>query len=92
MKRYHIFVSGRVQGVFFRANTVGTADRLGIKGWVRNLRDGRVEIVAEGDEEKLKEFVNWLKKGPILAKVVDIVIEEETPTGEFTNFEKKETI
>ncbi|MCD6575782.1 MAG: acylphosphatase [Nanoarchaeota archaeon] len=92
MKRFHIFVSGRVQGVFFRANTVEVARKLGIVGWVRNLRDGRVEIVAEGSEEKLKEFVEWLKKGPILAKVVDIVIEEETPTGEFSDFEKRETI
>ena len=89
MKRFHIFVSGRVQGVFFRANAVEIANKLLIKGWVRNLKDGRVEIVAEGSKEKLKEFIEWLKEGPMLAKVVDIVVEEEKPTGEFDNFERK---
>ncbi len=88
MKRLHIFVSGRVQGVFFRANTVKVANKLGIKGWVKNLSDGRVEIVAEGSEEKLREFVEWLKKGPMLAKVTDLIIEEQTPTNEFKNFER----
>ena len=92
MKRYHIFVSGRVQGVFFRANTIEVANKLGIKGWVRNLKDGRVEIVAEGSEDKLNELVEWLKKGPILAKVVDLVIKEENPTGEFESFERRETV
>jgi acylphosphatase len=89
VKRYHIFVSGRVQGVFFRASTVEVAKKLGITGWVRNLNDGRVEVVAEGSKEKLDELIGWLKKGPILAKVVDLVIEEETPTGEFKDFERR---
>ena len=91
MKRFHILVSGRVQGVFFRTNTVEVARKLRIKGWIRNLKDGRVEIVAEGGKENLDKLVEWLKDGPVLAKVVDLVIEEEKPTGEFDNFERKET-
>lgn len=91
MKRFHIFVSGRVQGVFFRATTVEVANKLGIKGWVRNRLDGRVEIVAEGEEGKLKDFIEWLKNGPPLAKVTDIVIEEEEPTGGFRSFERRPT-
>ncbi|MCD6547586.1 MAG: acylphosphatase [Nanoarchaeota archaeon] len=92
MKRFHIFVSGRVQGVFFRANAVNVAKTLGIKGWVRNRKDGRVEIVAEGEDEKLKEFIKWVKKGPILAKVTKVEIKEETPAGEFKEFERRETV
>ena len=88
MKRFHIFVSGRVQRVFFRANAVEVANKLGIKGWVRNMDDGRVEIVAEGKKEQLDDFAEWLKKGPLLAKVYDLTIEEEKPTGEFKDFER----
>ena len=92
MKRFHIFVSGRVQGVFFRASTVDTAKKLGIFGWVRNLHDGRVEIIAEAENDKIQEFVDWLKKGgPVLAKVVDLVIEEEVPNKEFNSFERMDT-
>jgi len=89
MKIYHILISGRVQGVFFRTNTVEVANRLGIKGWVRNRKDGKVEIVAEGRKEKLKEFVEWLREGPILAKVTDLVIKEEMPTNKFKEFVRK---
>jgi acylphosphatase len=92
MKCFHIYVSGKVQGVFFRDNTVEVAKKLGITGWVRNLNDGRVEIVAEGSKEKLEEFIEWLKKGPIFSKVVDLTIEEETFSGAFSSFQKKITI
>ncbi len=89
MKRFHIFVSGKVQGVFFRANATKVANKLGVKGWIRNLDDGRVEVVAEGRKEKLDKLIKWLKKGPFLAKVYDLVIEEGKPTGEFEEFERR---
>ena len=69
----HFLVSGRVQGVFYRASTEATALRLGLTGWVRNLVDGRVEVFACGDEEKLKELEQWLWQGPTRARVIQVV-------------------
>jgi len=87
--RFHIFVSGRVQGVFFRENTRKKAQKLEVAGWVRNLPDGRVEAVFEGEKDKIEELVNWAKKGPMFAKVngVEIILEEYKE--EFDNFEIK---
>ncbi len=85
--RIHAFVSGRVQGVFFRATTKEMADKLGLKGWVRNLPDGRVEVVAEGSKEAIRTLIEFLKRGPPLAKVENIEIREEPYKGEFETFE-----
>jgi acylphosphatase len=68
----HLFVHGRVQGVFFRAKTQKTAEGLGLTGWVRNCSDGSVEIHAEGSREKLEELIAWCRKGPPLASVSNI--------------------
>jgi acylphosphatase len=87
MKRIHVFIYGRVQGVNFRWNTKIVADRLNIKGWVRNLLDGRVEVVAEGEDEKINKFIEYLKKGPVLARVDKIEITEEKFKNEFDGFE-----
>ena len=89
MKTYHIFVSGRVQGVFFRANTVKKAKKFGIKGWVRNTKDKRVEIIAQGSEKNLKEFLKWLEKGPVLAKVADLKIKEKKLSEKFKDFKRR---
>ena len=86
MKRAHIWVSGRVQGVYYRATTCDVARRLRLKGWVRNLPDGRVEIVAEGPEDALKALIDWCWEGPPLAKVEDVEVVWESPTGEFDDF------
>jgi len=86
MKQVHIFVSGRVQGVFYRANTRKKAKELGIKGWVRNLYDGRVEITAEGKEEDIKKFIEWCKKGPELAFVENIKVEWKDYKGNYKDF------
>jgi acylphosphatase len=86
-KRVHILVSGWVQGVFFRSETCKMAEKLGVVGWVRNTRDGRVEIVAEGEREKLEEFITWCKKGPFLARVENVKIDWQSSTGEFLDFE-----
>jgi len=86
MKQVHIFVYGRVQGVFYRANTRKKAKELGIKGWVRNLYDGRVEIMAEGEEEDLRKFIEWCKRGPELAHVEKIELEWGDYRGKYQDF------
>ena len=85
--RVNIFVSGLVQGVFFRSETKAKAKELGLFGWVRNLADGRVEILAEGEKEKLEKLIEWAKRGPELAKVDDLEINWQEYQGEFKDFE-----
>jgi len=87
--RVRILISGRVQGVFFRHHTKKKAEALGVFGWVRNLRDGRVEAVIEGEKEKVENLIQWLKKGPFLAKVNNFQTEWQPYRGEFENFEIK---
>ena len=72
----HCHVSGRVQGVCFRMAAREQASLLGISGWVRNLPDGRVEVMASGNEDRLKDFKDWLKKGPELARVLELDVRE----------------
>ena len=85
--RAHIFISGRVQGGFFRENTSKKAQKLGLLGWVKNLDNGKVEAVFEGDKEKVEKLVKWAKRGPMFAKVDNIDIDWQEYTGEFQNFE-----
>ncbi len=85
--RIHAFVSGLVQGVNFRFYTKMLADKLGLKGWIKNLPDGRVEVVAEGSENEINELIKFLKKGPKGAKVLNIEIEKEEYKGEFKYFD-----
>ena len=87
IKRAHIIVKGRVQGIFFRSSTKRIAAELELKGYVKNLPDGNVEVIAEGDEEKIKKLIQFCKTGPSLAKVEDVNIEFEKPTKEFGGFE-----
>ncbi len=86
MIRKHCFFSGKVQGVFFRANTRDKAQKLGVKGWVKNLRDGRVEAVFEGPEEKVEELIEFCKNDQPHAKVDNSDIKEEEPTDKFDSF------
>ncbi|WP_163327725.1 acylphosphatase [Desulfurobacterium thermolithotrophum] len=72
MKALHAIISGRVQGVGYRAFTKNKAKLLGLKGFVKNLPDGRVEVYAEGEEEKLYKLLNYLREGFLLSNVVDI--------------------
>lgn len=85
--RAHIFVSGIVQGVFFRAETKEAAQKLGIKGWVRNTKDERLEAVFEGEKEEVEKLIEWAKRGPPAAVVEKIDIGWEEYKGEFKNFE-----
>ncbi len=80
--RAHVFVSGRVQGVFFRATTRDEARKRGVDGWVRNLDDGRVEAVFEGPEDAVAEMVAFCHEGSDAAAVDDVVVSEEEPAGE----------
>lgn len=86
MHRIHLIISGRVQGVFFRAYTEQEARRLKLTGWVKNLRDGKVETMAEGEKEALEEFKKWCQHGPPAAHVTQVEIAWETATGEFKDF------
>jgi acylphosphatase len=86
MKRVHVFISGKVQGVWFRAYTEAEAKKLGVKGWVRNLPDGRVEAVFEGEDEAVDKMVAWCYKGSPYSKVTDVEVIEEPYKGEFTDF------
>ena len=84
--RAHIVVSGRVQGVFFRDHARRWASSLGVKGCVRNLIDGKVEAVAEGERESIEDFIAKLKEGPPLSSVEDVDVRWEDYRGEFTDF------
>jgi len=84
--RAHLWIEGRVQGVFFRATTQEQAIRLGLKGWVRNCPDGSVEVVAEGAREKIKQLIAWCRQGPPGARVRHVDVRWEDFQGEFRNF------
>jgi acylphosphatase len=82
MRRVHVFVAGRVQGVFFRASCAEEARALGVAGWVRNAADGRVEAVFEGTEASVEAMVEWCRRGPAHARVDAVEVEREVPANE----------
>lgn len=84
--RVHVIVSGHVQGVFFRSTTRDQAEVRSVSGWVRNLPDGRVEALFEGEKEALEQLVEICKKGPPNALVRDVAVVWEEYTAEFTGF------
>lgn len=85
-RRVRVFITGRVQGVFFRAYTRDAAIRNAVAGWVRNLRDGRVEAVFEGDTEQVAKMIDWCRTGSPVSHVDDVQVLEEGYSGEFDNF------
>jgi len=89
MVRAHVIVRGMVQGVFFRSYTREWARELGVKGWVRNLPDGSVEAIFEGEEGRVKEIIERCRKGPPLAVVEKVEVNWEPYKGEFKEFEIK---
>jgi len=88
-KSVHVNVSGRVQGVWFRANTKQKAEELGLTGWVRNTNDGCVEAEFEGEERQLEEMIKWCHKGPSLANVEKVEVKKQKATNEFDDFSIK---
>jgi acylphosphatase len=84
--RARIFASGRVQGVFYRENTRRWASSKGLKGWVKNLLDGRVEALVEGDKESIQTLIGQMREGPPMARVETIEVEWEEYKGEFPDF------
>jgi acylphosphatase len=90
-KSYHARITGRVQGVGYRAWTVATASKFGLSGWVRNRKDGSVEALFYGTQAQLDDMVKACRKGPLLAKVehIDLVESQETPAEE--RFEHRPT-
>ena len=86
-QRVHLFVTGKVQGVFFRQALKVVAKKNNVCGWVRNLKDGRVETVVEGEDIDVSHIVEWCHAGPANARVEDLEIKNEKYTGEFSKFE-----
>lgn len=85
-KKVHILIQGRVQGVFFRATAREVANSLGVKGWVRNRWDGKVELMVEGNEDAVNEMVKWCHQGPAGASVTNVEVEVKPFEGEFETF------
>lgn len=92
MKQVHLLISGFVQGVGYRAFVRNKAKELGICGWVRNLADNRVEVVAQGSEDNLNKLINICSKGHFFSEVKNVSVVWEKPREEFESFEKRETI
>jgi len=86
LKQVHLFVRGRVQGFYFRASAQREARRLGLTGWVKNRADGAVEVLAEGDEEEIKELIGWANRGPGAARVDAVDVRWRSFTGDFPDF------
>jgi acylphosphatase len=86
-KRIHVFYSGKVQGVGFRFSAEETAKRLDVVGWVKNLRDGRVEVTAEAEEQALNRFLKEMQSGPMRSFIKDFEVIWQEPTEEFKEFE-----
>jgi len=85
-KRLHLIVRGRVQGVYYRASAQREAKRLGLTGWTKNRRDTSVEVVVEGEEDQVKDFLAWATAGPSTARVDKAETRWRSYTGEFPDF------
>lgn len=90
-RRANVFVSGRVQGVFFRGAAVEKALEAGLTGWVRNRVDGRLEALLEGDQDTVRGIIDWFHTGPPTARVENVEVFWENATGEFTGFDQRHT-
>jgi acylphosphatase len=86
-KKIHLIISGKVQGVFYRVNAKRKAEELGLKGWIKNTSDGKVEIVAEGNEDGLKEMIEWCYNGSSGAVVDEVEAKWMECEKKFDKFE-----
>lgn len=87
MYQARLIISGMVQGVFYRATCQEVAQGYGLKGWVRNLQTGQVEVLAQGEKEKIEKLIGWCKKGPSGAKVIDVKVDWQETSEQLSNFE-----
>ena len=85
-KRVHVWIEGRVQGVFFRAYMRDAAKKEGVRGWVRNTPDGRIEAIMEGEADAVDRMIQWCHRGSPLSRVDDVIVEEELFKDEFSDF------
>ena len=85
----HVIISGKVQGVWYRASTKQMADQIGITGWVRNTSEGNVEAMFEGEEKLVNEMIKWCNQGPPLAEVDNVTIEKMANKEDFNSFKIK---
>ncbi len=92
MKQVHLLISGLVQGVGFRNFVNYSAKKIGVAGWVRNLSDKRVEVLAQGEDQKLKEFVEACSRGPMLSEIKSVAIDWQEITETFDSFKKRPTV
>jgi acylphosphatase len=86
LKQVQLFVRGRVQGVYFRASSQREAKRLGLTGWVKNRSDGGVEVLAEGEEDGLKELIAWAHRGPSASRVERVDVRWRSFSGDYPDF------
>jgi acylphosphatase len=86
MPTTHLLIKGEVQGVFYRATAKKIADQLNLSGWIKNTKEGNVEVMISGDEPQLEKFLKWAKQGPDKAEVEDVIVtkKEETNFNGFT--------
>lgn len=87
IKQYHLLITGRVQGVGYRASASDKGQQLGINGWVKNLQDGRVEMLIAGEQLQLEQMIAWAEQGPRFAEVTHIDISEQSVTGKLSDFQ-----
>jgi acylphosphatase len=87
--RAKVIIKGRVQGVFYRQSTCTKSLEMEVTGWVRNMPNGYVEAVFEGCEQKIMDILEWCKQGPDSARVDEVIVSYEEPTGEFSTFKIK---
>ena len=86
MHQVYLIILGKVQGVFYRASCLEVAQKLGLTGWVKNLADGSVEVLAQGEKEKIEKLIEWCKKGPDGAKVDEVKTEWKSIKKNFSDF------
>jgi acylphosphatase len=91
IKAVHLLISGRVQGVYYRASACREATDLGLIGWVRNLPDGRVEAVAQGLASAVDALISWCHEGPSMARVTAVEVDEIAPDGQWPDFNVRST-
>ncbi len=91
MQTFHLLISGKVQGVFFRETSRRVAEKLNVKGWIKNTPDETVEVMITGEDNNVSDFIKWCRTGPERAKVKEVIVSQQ-PDAFFEKFEVRRTI